>query len=162
MTVVDTSKDTDSLTLTIVAEFDAPPERVWRVWSDPRQLERWWGPPTWPATFTEHDLTEGGRAAYYMTGPDGDRAHGWWRVRAVDAPHSLEFEDGFADASGAPDTSMPTTVARVELAPAGAGTRMTIASRFPSAEAMEQLAEMGMVEGMTAALGQVPAILAEG
>lgn len=162
MTVVDTSKDTDSLTLTIVAEFDAPPERVWRVWSDPRQLERWWGPPTWPATFTEHVLAEGGRAAYYMTGPDGDRAHGWWRVRAVDAPRSLEFEDGFADASGAPDTSMPTTVAHVELAPAGAGTRMTIASRFPSAEAMEQLAEMGMVEGMTAALGQVPAILAEG
>jgi uncharacterized protein YndB with AHSA1/START domain len=162
MTVVDTSKDTDSLTLTIVAELDAPPERVWRVWADPRQLERWWGPPTWPATFTEHDLTEGGRAAYYMTGPEGDQAHGWWRFRAVDAPRSLEFEDGFADASGAPDPSLPVTVARVELTPTDGGTRMTIATRFPSAAAMAQLAEMGMVEGMTEAIGQIPAILAAG
>lgn len=161
MTVVDTHKDTDSLTLTIVAEFDAPPERVWQVWADPRQLERWWGPPTWPATFTTHDLVAGGRADYFMTGPEGDRAHGWWRVRTVDAPRSLEFEDGFADASGTPDTSLPTTVARVELTDTGTGTRMTIASRFPSAEAMEQLAEMGMVEGMTEAVGQIPAILAE-
>jgi uncharacterized protein YndB with AHSA1/START domain len=162
MTVVDTIQDTEALTLTIVSEHAAPVERVWQVWADPRRLERWWGPPTWPATFTEHDLVEGGRAAYYMTGPDGEKAHGWWRFRAVDAPHALELEDGFADDSGTPDPTMPTTVSRVELVATDGGTRMTITSRFPSAEAMEQMAAMGMVEGMTEALGQVDAILAEG
>ncbi len=43
-------------TMTLEAEFDASPERVWQLWADPRQLERWWGPPTYPATVTTHDL----------------------------------------------------------------------------------------------------------
>ncbi|RMI03465.1 SRPBCC family protein [Cellulomonas triticagri] len=162
MTVVDTIKDADTLTLTIVSEHAAPVDRVWQVWADPRQLERWWGPPTWPATFTEHDLVVGGRAAYYMTGPDGTRAHGLWRIRAVEPPHALEYEDRFADADGRPDDTMPTTIGRVELSATGTGTRMTVTSTFPSTEAMEQMAAMGMVEGMTLALGQIEGILAEG
>ncbi|WP_262384782.1 SRPBCC family protein, partial [Actinoplanes teichomyceticus] len=80
MTVTDTVKDTDALTLTFVAEFDAPVEQVWRVWADPRKLERWWGPPTWPATFVRHDFVAGGAVRYYMTGPDGTKAHGWWTI----------------------------------------------------------------------------------
>jgi hypothetical protein len=42
-----------------------------------------------------------------MTGPDGDKHHGWWRVHTVDAPRSLEFEDGFADDAGSPNPDMP-------------------------------------------------------
>ena len=97
MTVTAVRKDPTKLTLTVDAEFDAPPDRVWELWADPRQLERWWGPPTYPATVQEHDLSPGGGVAYYMTGPEGDRHHGWWRVTSVDAPTSLEFMDGFAN-----------------------------------------------------------------
>ena len=59
MTVTAVHKDPDALTMTLTAEFDASPERVWELWADPRQLERWWGPPTYPATFTAHDLAPG-------------------------------------------------------------------------------------------------------
>ncbi len=159
MTVVSTTQDTDSLTLTIVAELAAPPSRVWQLWADPRQLERWWGPPTWPATFVAHDVVPGGRSHYFMTGPDGEQAHGWWRILTVDEPTSLEFEDGFADADGNPTDSMPTTRARVALEGTPEGTRLTVTSSFGSAEQMEQLAAMGMVEGMTAALGQMDDLL---
>lgn len=107
MTVVDTVTDTDALTLTIVSELAAPPERVWQVWADPRQLERWWGPPTWPATFTAHDLVPGGRAAYVMTGPDGEQAHGWWRVLAVDAPGRWSSTTASRTAAGLPTTRCP-------------------------------------------------------
>ena len=62
MPVTDVNKDLDALTMTITAEFDAGAERIWEMWSDPRQLERWWGPPSFPATFVEHDLSPGGRA----------------------------------------------------------------------------------------------------
>ena len=41
MTVTNILKDAESLTMTINATFDAPVERVWQVWNDPRQLERW-------------------------------------------------------------------------------------------------------------------------
>jgi uncharacterized protein YndB with AHSA1/START domain len=159
MTVVSTTQDPDRLTLTIVAELAAPPARVWELWADPRRLERWWGPPGWPATFVEHDLTVGGRSHYLMTGPEGEQAHGWWRVVAVDEPRALEFEDGFADESGAADPDLPVTVGRVELEGTAEGTRMTITSRFATADQMQQLAGMGMVEGMTSAIEQMDALL---
>ncbi|WP_268761531.1 SRPBCC domain-containing protein, partial [Frankia sp. AvcI1] len=131
------------------------------IWADPRQLERWWGPPTYPATVVEHDLAPGGSVTYFMTGPEGDRHYGWWRVRAVDVPHRLEFEDGFADDEGRPNLDMPTTIVRVRLtAEDESATVMTIESTFPSSEAMEQMVSMGMVEGMSEALGQIDALLA--
>src|SRR5450830_28125 len=93
MTVVSMTRDPEALTLTIIAELAAPPSRVWQVWADPRRLERWWGPPTWPATFVAHDFTVGGSAHYYMTGPGGEKAHGWWRFVTVEEPRVIEFED---------------------------------------------------------------------
>jgi len=120
MTVLAVDRDPVALTLTIVSEFDAPAARVWQVWADPRQLERWWGPPTFPATVVDHDLTPGGRVTYYMTGPDAEKYHGWWRVIAVDPPHSLVIEDGFADDSGRPNDDLPTTSIEVRLTAATA------------------------------------------
>jgi uncharacterized protein YndB with AHSA1/START domain len=161
MTVTNVHTDTAARTLTISASYEATPGQVWQLWADPRLLERWWGPPTYPATVVEHDLTPGGRVTYVMTGPEGDRHAGWWRVLAVHAPHSLEYEDGFADAGGEVDPSLPVTFARVTIAASDDGlTVMTIASTFPTTEAMEQLVAMGMVEGMTLALGQTDALLA--
>ena len=159
MTVIGVVKDAEARTLTIIARFDAPIGRVWRVWSDPRQLERWWGPPRYPATVTAHDLAPGGTVTYFMTGPDGDRHGGWWRVRAVDPPHTLEFEDGFADAEGNPSDA-PTALVRVALSePAGGGTQMEITATWASDEAMEQMLATGMDAGMTAAVGQIDELL---
>ncbi|MGF1661265.1 MAG: SRPBCC domain-containing protein [Kineosporiaceae bacterium] len=161
MTVLSVDKDLAARTMTLVAEFDAAVDRVWQVWSDPRQLERWWGPPTYPATVEDHDLVPGGGVTYSMTGPEGDRHRGWWRITAVEAPRRLAFQDGFADADGTPIADQPVTSVEVSLADrAGGGTRMEIRSTFPSAAAMEQMLAMGMVEGLTEAAGQIDAILA--
>jgi len=89
MSVTSIDKDLDSLTMTLVADFDAPAERVWELFADPRKLERWWGPPTHPATVKEHDLKAGGGVTYFMTGPEGDQHHGWWRISSVEPPKSL-------------------------------------------------------------------------
>ena len=161
MTMTRLDKDVEHLTLTLVADFTAPVERVWRLWADPRQLERWWGPPSYPATVEEHDLTPGGDVTYFMTGPDGDKYRGWWRITSVDAPTSLEFTDGFADQDGAPNTTMPTMAVRVRLSEHGGGTRIEMRSVFDSAEQMEQLADMGMVEGLRQAVGQMDGLLAD-
>ena len=161
MTVTNIEKDPESLTMTITAQFDASIERVWQMWGDPRRLERWWGPPTYPATVVNHDLSPGGSVTYFMTGPEGDRHHGWWRIVAAEAPCSLEFEDGFSDEAAIPNPAMPITSVRVtleELPPQG--TRMAIQSTFPSLETMEQLVAMGMEEGMALAMGQIDGLLA--
>ena len=161
MTVTDVRKDPDALTLTIDAEFETSPERVWQLWADPRQLERWWGPPTYPATVDSHDLRPGGRVEYHMTGPEGDQPRAYWEIDEVEPPHRLLFRDGFANDDGTPNTDMPGTESRVAIEPIGDGrTRMSITALFPSVEAMEQLVAMGMEEGITEAVGQIDAIFA--
>ncbi len=163
MTVTAVHKDPQALTLTLTAEFDASVERVWQLWADPRQLERWWGPPHWPATFTAHDLAPGSHVEYHMTGPSGDQPHGYWDVIEVEPPRTLVFLDGFARADGTPDDTFPRNEGRVTIESIDGGrTRMSIESRFPSAAAMEQVLGMGMQEGLTQAVGQIDAILAEG
>lgn len=160
MPVTDVHQDEQALTLTFVAEFAASVEQVWQVWEDPRRLERWWGPPGWPAAFDQHELRVGGRSRYRMTGPDGETARGWWTVTAVDAPRRLEFDDGFADEHGEPDASMGTTHAVVTIEAVGDRTRMTTVSTFESADQLEQMLAMGMEEGMRQAMGQIDEILA--
>lgn len=161
MPVTSVEKDADALSMTITARFDAPVGRVWEIWNDPRQLERWWGPPTYPATVVDHDLTAGGSVSYFMTGPEGDRATGWWRVLMVEPPRLLVFDDGFADESGTPNPDLPVTRCEVRLSddPAG-GTSMLIRSTFATSEAMQQLLAMGMDEGMSLAMGQIDGMLA--
>jgi len=162
MTVTAVRKDSDALSMTLIAEFDASPERVWQLWADPRQLERWWGPPTYPATFTRHDLAAGNRVEYFMTGPEGDKPRGFWDIVEADRPRSIVFRDGFANDDGTPNPDLPGTDVRVTIEKTGNGrTQMSIASKFPSREAMEQLLAMGMEEGLTQAVGQIDAILAE-
>ena len=165
MTVTAVRKDPEKLTMTLDAEFDASPDQVWNLWADPRKLERWWGPPTYPATFMTLDLRAGGRASYYMTGPDGVQVtpHGYWEIVTAEPPNRIEILDGFANADGTPNEDMPGPGGmNVTIEPIGEGrTRMTIENVFPDQGAMEQLLAMGQEEGMTQAVGQIDAILAE-
>jgi uncharacterized protein YndB with AHSA1/START domain len=162
MTVTAVRKDPQGLTMILEAEFAAPPERVWQLWADPRQLERWWGPPTYPATFTKHDLAPGSRVEYHMTGPASDQSHAYWDVLEAEAPHRLVFRDGFASPDHTPNPDLPSFTARIRIEEVSQGrTRMSIESVFSSAEAMEQALGMGMEEGLSLAVGQIDAILAE-
>lgn len=160
MTVTSVETDLESLTLILVADFAAPVQRVWELWADPRQLERWWGPPGYPATFSEHDLTPGGTSAYYMTSPEGERYPGWWRIQTVAPPTALAFTDGFSHPDGTPNMEMPVTESRMTLVERDGGTRMELVSTFASREDMDKLLEMGMRDGLTLAVGQMDALLA--
>ena len=159
MTVVSVEKDVQRRTLTLVAEFDAPVERVWELWADPRQLERWWGPPGYPSTFERHDLSAGGEVTYFMTGPEGETSRGWWRVTAVDPPTGLEFEDGFAKADGTPIAS-PITTVQVRLAAHGGRTSMELHFTFESQDHMDRIERMGALEVFPQSVAQMDDVLA--
>jgi len=160
MSVTSVDKDYDNLTITVIAEFDAPIDQIWELWSDPRKLERWWGPPGYPATFEKHDLTPGGEVTYFLTGPEGDQLWGAWRVTAIDPPNSLEFTaDACTDADGTPIEDMPVHNVSLELREHDGGTRMVMRLRFESRDDMEKLIEMGTPEGIQLAIGQTDALL---
>jgi uncharacterized protein YndB with AHSA1/START domain len=162
MSVTSVDTDYDNLTTTLVADFDAPIGEVWQLWADPRKLERWWGPPTYPSTFEKHDLSPGGEVTYFMTGPDGDQPRGWWRVTSVDPPTSLQFTDGFANEDGTANEEMPVINVEVRLSERDGGTRMELRSTYASREELDKLVAMGMLEGLQQSVGQMDALLAAG
>ena len=162
MTVTAVRKDPQRLTLTVEAEFDASVERIWQLWADPRKLERWWGPPTYPATFTKHDLAPGSRIEYHMTGPAGEQPRGYWDVVEIEPPRRIVLRGGCAYADGTSTAEVPISTIRVGIEKLARGrTRMSIENVFPSVEAMEQVLAMGTEEGQTRAVGQIDAILTE-
>lgn len=161
MPITSVQQDPEALTLTVVADFTAGLERLWNAYADPRQIERFWGPPTYPATFTRHDMAVGGRSAYVMTGPDGNESRGYWEFVDVKAPHSFEVLDGFCHPDGTPNTEMPSMRLTFAFEATEGGSRLTTTTYFNSLEQLEQLVSMGMEEGMRAAMGQIDDVLAD-
>ena len=161
MPVTSTSTDPEALSMTLVADFPVPAERLWAAFADPRQLERFWGPPGYPATFGTYELRPGGLVHYWMTSPEGQKFYGRWDVTAVDAPRSFTVTDSFADENGVSDPALPAGSMTVSVEATSAGSRLTVLSISPTLEALEQVIEMGQIEGMTYAMGQLDTVLAD-
>ncbi|GAA1920971.1 hypothetical protein GCM10009775_11830 [Microbacterium aoyamense] len=159
MPVTDVVADAEALTLTLTADFAAPAERVWNAFTEPRQLERFWGPPGYPATFTSFDFTVGGTAQYKMTSPQGEESFGSWEFLEIAPTSSFAVLDQFADADGNPVTEMPASRMTFAIASTAEGARLVSTTYFTSAEALEQLVGMGMVEGATMAMNQLDRVL---
>jgi uncharacterized protein YndB with AHSA1/START domain len=160
MTVTSVNTDYDNLTITLIAAFEDPIERAWELWSDPRKLERWWGPPGYPATVEKHVLAPGGEVTYFMTGPDGARHWGRWLVKSADPPISLRFTDACADAGGAPLEDSPVSEISIQLVEHEGGTRMEMRAKYETREDMDRIVRTGTVEGWKDAIGQMDGLLA--
>ncbi len=161
MPITSVTKDSEALTMTVVADFPVPLERLWNAYADPRQLERFWGPPTYPARFTRHDMYPGGRSEYAMTGPEGDVSRGYWEYLDVTPLVSFEVLDGFANPDGSANTQMPSMRMVFAFAGTDDGSRVSTTSYFNSVAELDQLLSMGMEEGLKAAMGQMDDVLAD-
>jgi uncharacterized protein YndB with AHSA1/START domain len=156
MPLTSVTKDPAKLSLTVVGDYPVPQKRLWDAFADPRQLERFWGPPAFPATFTRHDFKVGGRAEYFLTLPEGKKWSGSWKFTAVNPISAFEAHDGEDNAE---DKNMPASM-KFAFETTPTGSRLTIVTRFSSVEAMEQTIP-GMEEGLRAAMPQLDAVLAE-
>ncbi|GAB2849016.1 SRPBCC domain-containing protein [Microbacterium insulae] len=159
MPVTDVTTDPEALTMTLTAEFDAPVERLWDAFTTPRQLERFWGPPGYPATFTEFDLAPGGRARYHMTSPRGEEYHGAWEFLEIDGPRTFTALDSFANEDGEILADLPTSRMVFVFEPTSRGSRLVNTTHFDSADALEKIVAMGAVEGSTMAINQLDRVL---
>lgn len=159
MPVTDITTDPENLQMTLLAEFDAPATRLWHALTDPRQLERFWGPPGWPATFTAFDFAVGGRAEYHMTSPHGEASRGAWEFLRIEDGTSFEVLDSFVDEHGAPLEGFPSMRMTFAVDAAGDRSRLTSVTYFTSLDALEQVVAMGAVEGSRLALNQLDAVL---
>src|SRR6201995_6051637 len=100
-------KDLAAKKIHVGREFNAPVEKVWKAWTDPGLLEKWWGPKPWVAITKSMDFTVGGEWLYYMAGPEGQKF--WSRVSftAIENGRRLSPDAVFSDEQGAVTPGAP-------------------------------------------------------
>jgi uncharacterized protein YndB with AHSA1/START domain len=165
---VKVTKDLEAKTLTVEREFDAPKEKVWKAWADKETFERWWGPEGWETTAKEFNFAPGGTVHYGMKCVDenqgdwfGKTSWGAMVIDAVDAPNSFTYTDYFSDEDGTLNQEMPALKITNEFVEENGKTKLVSRSFADSAEQIEQLLQMGMIEGFTSQLLKLDALLAE-
>ena len=158
MTITNVEKDLEALTMTVTADLDATVERAWQLWADPRQFERWWGPPGYAATVVDYDLRAGGRISFFM-GTGEERQDSRWEVVAADPPRHLELRDADVDEAGRPNDGNAMTLMVITIEGRDGGAVMAIRTHFDSLAGMEQVLAMGIEEGMRMVLSQIDAVL---
>jgi uncharacterized protein YndB with AHSA1/START domain len=86
--------------LTITRVFDAPRELVWKAWTEPERVKRWWGPKGFTSPVIKIDLRVGGEYLSCMRSPEGQDFWGKGIFREIVAPERLVMTDSFADKEG--------------------------------------------------------------
>lgn len=165
---VKVTKDLENKTLTIERTFDAPKEKLWRAYADKEWFESWWGPEGWQTTTKEFDFVVGGKIHYGMKCVDanqgewfGQESWGLMKLVSVDAPNSFEAHDYFSRPDGTIDEAMPNQRFVVELVETDGQTTLVSRSICETAEQLEQLVKMGMVEGFSSQLNRLEVLLAK-
>jgi uncharacterized protein YndB with AHSA1/START domain len=142
--------------LAIERHINAPPEAVYKVWTE--RLEEWWAPKPWTTKIIEHDLRPGGRSAMIMSGPDGASSPMEGVVLEVVPNERIVFTNAFT-AGWLPQT--PFMVAIFTFTPDGDGTHYRAASRHWDETAHAQHEAMGFVQGWTIVAGQLAELAEE-
>ena len=154
------TRDEKNFRLTIERLFPAEPKRVWEALTKPALLDQWWAPQPWKTTTVRMDFRVGGQWLYSMNGPAGEKHFGMMEYTAIEPVRRYEAADVFCDAEGKPNESLPRQVFTNTLKAEGKQTRIITVVQYSSLEALKQILEMGMQEGLTIAYDQLETLLA--
>ncbi len=147
-------------TLLVERIFKAPRELVFKAFTDPAMIVKWWGPREWPTTNKVMDVRPGGVWHYHMTGPDGTEAWGKAVYKVIIPVEKVVWVDYFSDAEGNESPEMPSTLATFNFVDLGDGrTKMSSMSEYASAEQLKAVTEMGVVSGLSESLDKLDELL---
>ena len=144
--------------LTFERVFDAPRELVWKAFTDPAAIPRWWGPHGTTTVVEEMDVRVGGRWRYVSRAPDREDVAFFGEYLAIDPPRSFEWTFMF-DVEGVGPTGGPESYLFQDL---GDRTRVVSTGHMGSVEAVEGALATGMVKGAVETWDRLAALLAEG
>ncbi len=155
-------KDIENKSLTIEFVIDAPIEKLWRAYSDKDWFGQWWGPEGWETTFKEFTFTPGGRIHYGMKCVDkaqgefyGQESWGVMEIETIDTSNSVTLRDFFSDADGVINQDMPWQKMTITLSEENGRTRVRSVSFYETVEQLEELLQMGMVEGFSSSVNKL-------
>ena len=146
--------------LTLVREFNAPRDLVFRAYTEPEHLMQWWGPSEWPLVKCTVDLRPGGKWHYCMKSREtGDESWGLGIYEEIVRPERLVYQDSFSNEDGTVNEDLPTSRTVITFDDIGGRTRLTSKTAYPTAADLETVVQMGMIEGITETLGQLETLL---
>lgn len=162
------TKDLENKTLTIERTFDAPKSKLWQAYADKDMFVKWWGPEGWDTTVKEFDFKPGGRNHYAMKCVDetqgewfGQESWGLMEYDSINEPDSFSYRDYFADADGTIQEGMPVITVTLEFQESDGKTTLVTRCQAESAEEIEKLVDMGMIEGFTSSTDKLERLVAE-
>lgn len=137
--------------------FDAPREHVWKAFTDPEIIPRWWGPHGTTTTVAEMDVRPGGKWRYVSTAPDRDEVAFYGEYLEIDPPRGVRWTfmfdvDGVGPQGGAETFTFEEEAGR---------TKVTSVGHMGSVEAIEGALAVGMIGGAIETWDRLAALLAE-
>jgi uncharacterized protein YndB with AHSA1/START domain len=148
----------DGTDLVFERTFDAPREQVWKAFTDPDLIPRWWGPHGTTTTVAQMDVRPGGGWRYVSRAPDREDVAFYGEYLEIEPPERFRwtflFDVEGLGAQGGPDTFTFEDV--------DGRTKVTARSHFVSVEQIEGALSTGMVKGGLETWDRLEALLAEG
>ena len=145
-------------TLTFTKVFNAPKELVFSMFQNPNVAE-WWGPETYPVGTSDQDFKVGGTWHYSMVGPENHEVWGKIIYEEIDDPNRIVVRDYFSDADGNIDETLPATKSVISFIEVDDETTLTMSGEYESAEDIQKVVEMGMIEGIEDTWDQLEALV---
>jgi uncharacterized protein YndB with AHSA1/START domain len=154
--------ETQDREIVIARVFNAPRELVFKAWTDPKHLVRWWGPNGFSTTIQQMDVRPGGAWNHIMHGPDGTDYPNHSVFTEVVKPERLAYSHGGGKEGGTPADFHATVTFEREGGEEGNQTRVTLRMLFKSAALRNQIAkEYGAIEGGNQTFARLAEHLAE-
>jgi len=160
------TKDIEKKLLIIERTFDAPKENIWQAYANKELFEKWWGPEGWDTTTKQFDFKAGGRVHYAMKCVDknqtewyGKESWGIMDIESINEPTTFTIKDYFSDAEGRINTTLPGSTYTVELVETDGKTNLVVKSYWESAEKLEEVLKMGMIEGTDSQYNKLETLL---
>ncbi len=138
--------------LVIARTFNAPRKLVWQAWTDPRHIMRWWGPAGFNNETCESDLRVGGRFCLEMRAPDGNVYPCIGTFLEIVESERIVYEGETADGHPCGAGIPPRATVTVSFAEQAGRTRLTLHTRFASAERKQAAADARFVVSWNEAL----------
>jgi len=133
--------------------FDAPRELVWKMWTEPKHMARWWGPRGFLNTIYELDVRPGGVAHFVMHGPDGTDFQNKLVYTEVVKPELIAYDH----------ITGPLFHATVKFDDCGDQTRAAFRMEFESVALRTRVVEeYGAIEGMNQTMSRLQEVLMSG
>ncbi|MFI5161543.1 MAG: SRPBCC domain-containing protein [Sphingobacteriales bacterium] len=152
-------KDPAAKKIHVSREFNAPIEKVWKAWTDPDMLEKWWGPKPWVAKTKSMDFTVGGIWLYAMEGPESQKHWSHVTFTAIEEQSRFAADSVFSDENGNAAPAAPVGHWDNKFVALGDKTRVVVDLSFDEEADFKMLVEMGFEGGFTIGLNQLEQLL---